>query len=101
IGYNYRLSNISAGIGRGQMNVLEKRVKQRREVFEYYKNNLKEFEAITFLPEPEGFYSNRWLTTILIKLEAGISPEKVRQHLETKDIESRPLWKPMHRQPVF
>ena len=100
VGYNYRLSNISAGIGRGQLEVLEKRVKQRRENFQLYCDAFQKLEAISFLKEPSGHFSNRWLTTILID-SATVSPEQIRQHLETCDIESRPLWKPMHLQPVF
>ncbi|KAA9333608.1 aminotransferase class I/II-fold pyridoxal phosphate-dependent enzyme [Adhaeribacter soli] len=100
VGYNYRLSNISAGIGRGQLEVLEKRVKQRRENFQLYCDAFQKLEAISFLKEPAGHFSNRWLTTILID-SATVSPEQIRQHLETCDIESRPLWKPMHLQPVF
>ena len=102
IGYNYRLSNISAGIGRGQMEVLPLRIKQRRDNFSYYTNELKDFPGITFLYEPNGYYSNRWLTTILVDAEiTGVSREDIRLKLETENIESRPLWKPMHLQPVF
>ncbi len=98
IGYNYRLSNISAGIGRGQMEVLGKRVLQRRQVFEWYLKYLPN-KYFKLPAEPEGFYSNRWLTTAL--LEQNISPEQVRLKLEQYNIESRPLWKSMHLQPVF
>ena len=102
IGYNYRLSYISAGIGRGQMEVLPLRIKQRRDNFSYYTNELKDFPGITFLYEPNGYYSNRWLTTILVDAEiTGVSREDIRLKLETENIESRPLWKPMHLQPVF
>ncbi|HSI90991.1 MAG TPA: aminotransferase class I/II-fold pyridoxal phosphate-dependent enzyme [Adhaeribacter sp.] len=100
VGYNYRLSNISAGIGRGQLGVLEKRVKQRREVFSFYTEAFKNIEAIQFLQEPTGHFSNRWLTTIILK-NGSISPEKLRLQLEEFNIESRPLWKPLHLQPVF
>lgn len=102
IGYNYRLSNISAGIGRGQMEVLPLRIKQRRDNFSYYTKELKDFPGISFLNEPNGYYSNRWLTTILVDAEiAGVSREDIRLKLETENIESRPLWKPMHLQPIF
>lgn len=102
IGYNYRLSNISAGIGRGQMEVLPLRIKQRRDNFSYYTKELKDFPGITFLYEPDGYYSNRWLTTILVNAESvGVSREDIRLKLEMEDIESRPLWKPMHLQPIF
>lgn len=102
IGYNYRLSNISAGIGRGQMEVLPLRIKQRRDNFSYYTKELKDFPGISFLNEPNGYYSNRWLTTILVDAEiAGVSREDIRLKLELENIESRPLWKPMHLQPIF
>ena len=100
IGYNYRLSNVCAGIGRGQLKVLDERVKSRRTVFDYYQKHLENPAEFEFLPEPSGSYSNRWLTTVLLK-RPGISPEKVRLALEEQNIESRPLWKPMHLQPVF
>jgi dTDP-4-amino-4,6-dideoxygalactose transaminase len=100
VGYNYRMSNISAGIGRGQLEVLEKRVKQRREAFHFYCDAFQKQEEISFVKEPAGHFSNRWLTTILID-SPTVSPEKIRLHLETCNIESRPLWKPMHQQPVF
>lgn len=98
IGYNYRLSNICAGIGRGQMEVLDERVLQRRQVFEWYSTNLTS-DKFKLLKEPSDFYSNRWLTTALI-LEKK-TPEQVRLRLEEYNIESRPLWKAMHLQPVF
>lgn len=100
IGYNYRMSNISAGIGRGQMEVLPERIQQRRANYDWYIDALSETEGIEFLPEPEGYYSNRWLTTVLIK-----HPSKTRDDLRTaltaENIEVRPLWKPMHCQPIF
>lgn len=99
MGYNYRLSNISAGIGRGQMEVLEKRVKQRREIFSFYRSSLQDIKDLVFLPEPKACFSNRWLTTVL--LPAGHHPEDVRLALEEENIETRPLWKPMHLQPLF
>jgi len=99
IGYNYRMSNIVAGIGRGQMEVLNDRVEARRKVFDYYKRKLSPFKNITFVEEPDGFYANRWLTTILT--DSFETREKIRLALEKENIESRPLWKPMHVQPVF
>ncbi len=99
IGYNYRMSNIVAGIGRGQMEVLDDRVAARRKVFEFYKKELSNLNDITFVEEPEGFYANRWLTTILT--DSFETREKIRLALEKENIESRPLWKPMHLQPVF
>ena len=103
IGYNYRMSNILAAIGRGQMQVLEKRVKARRKIYEHYLQKLGDTPGISFLPEPEGFYSNRWLTTILVDPDqtGGVTHEDIRSALEKENIESRPLWKPMHLQPVF
>lgn len=99
IGYNYRMSNVLAGIGRGQMEVLEKRVKARRQNFEFYKENLSELPEIEFVNEPDGSYSNRWLSCILTP--SFEIREKIRIALENENIESRPLWKPMHLQPVF
>lgn len=104
IGFNYRLSNVLAGIGRGQLETLEERVKVRRNHFRKYRERLRFLDFIEFGPEePEGFFSNRWLTTILLDpaLAADQSPEHLRQHLEEFNIESRPLWKPLHLQPVF
>jgi dTDP-4-amino-4,6-dideoxygalactose transaminase len=102
IGYNYRLSNVCAGIGRGQLRVLDERVKRRREIFGLYKSALAKIPGIEFPGEFEGFYSNRWLTTILVDpVQAGFDREKIRLALERENIESRPLWKPMHVQPVF
>jgi len=98
IGYNYRLSNISAGIGRGQMEVLDDRVSQRRQVFMWYKMHLPS-TLLTLSEEPSDAYSNRWLSTAL--LQKGLNPEELRQKLEKSNIETRPLWKPMHLQPVF
>ncbi len=103
IGYNYRMSNISAGIGRGQMEVVAERVKQRRANFDRYVKNLSNLPGIQFLMEPDGLYSNRWLTTLLIKptQTGGVTREDLRLALAEENIESRPLWKPMHLQPVF
>lgn len=104
IGYNYRMSNICAGIGRGQMEVLPQRVSQRRANFFFYREALKEVDGITFLEEPDNsFYSNHWLTTILIdpRKTGGITPLQVQNSLSEQNIESRPVWKPMHMQPVF
>lgn len=99
IGYNYRMSNVSAAIGRGQMAVLADRVAQRRSNHAFYMNAFTGMDAISFLEEPEGYFSNRWLTTILV--EGKVSREEIRLALEEDQIESRPLWKPMHLQPVF
>lgn len=103
IGYNYRLGNVSAGIGRGQLLVLDEWVRRRRKNFHFYKDQLKHIKAIRFLEEPAHCYSNRWLTTIEVDPAAtgGIDRERIRLALEKENIESRPLWKPMHLQPVF
>ncbi len=102
IGYNYRMSNICAGIGRGQMEVIDTRVAQRRAVYEYYKANLGEIEGITFQSEPLSSFSNRWLTATLFDKDIlGVNYEDIRVALEKINIETRPLWKPMHLQPVF
>lgn len=103
IGYNYRMSNVLAGIGRGQMKILDERVKVRRRNFEYYKANLSCYDGIKFYEEPDFAFSNRWLTTITVdeKQTKGITREDIRIELEKHNIESRPLWKPMHLQPVY
>jgi len=103
IGYNYRMSNVLAAIGRGQMKVLEERIRQRRSNYDFYQQILSKRPGISFLPEPEGNFSNRWLTTILVdpSKSRGITRETIRLALEKENIEARPLWKPMHRQPVF
>ncbi|HLD22680.1 MAG TPA: UDP-N-acetylbacillosamine transaminase [Sulfuricurvum sp.] len=98
-GYNYRMSNIVAGIGRGQMEVLPERIERRREIFEYYQKAFSEIPEISFMPELKGTLGNRWLTTLL--LPEHLSPERIRLSLEEQNIESRPLWKPMHAQPLF
>lgn len=111
VGYNYRLSNILAGIGRGQMGLLDERVKRRREIFSWYHEQLASLPRLTvaLAPEPAGSRSNRWLTTILLNPDdpdaeirrPAPTPETVRLHLETHNVESRPLWKPLHLQPLF
>lgn len=102
IGYNYRMSNICAAIGRGQMEVLPNRINTRKKVFNYYQSRLSTLPSITFLPEPENVSSNRWLTTIQIdSTKTNATPNKIRIALESINIESRPLWKPLHLQPVF
>ncbi|MDD2798949.1 MAG: DegT/DnrJ/EryC1/StrS family aminotransferase [Bacteroidales bacterium] len=104
IGYNYRMSNVVAGIGRGQMLVLKSRVEKRRSNNEFYRNELKSIRGVSFQTEPDNsFYSNYWLTSILIDptLTNGKTREDLRLKLEQENIESRPLWKPMHLQPIF
>ena len=103
IGYNYRMSNICAAIGLGQMKVLDKRVSQRRANYDFYLKELGDLPGIEFLEEPTGHFSNRWLTAIKVepKLANGITRERIRLTLDADNIESRPLWKPLHLQPVF
>lgn len=103
IGYNYRLSNISAGIGRGQMEVLQEHVDARRSHHAYYRDAFSKVEGIEVMSAPSSdFDSNYWLTCITIDSKVtGYDREELRQRLEAENIESRPLWKPMHLQPVF
>jgi dTDP-4-amino-4,6-dideoxygalactose transaminase len=103
IGYNYRMSNVAAGIGRGQMEVLETRVEQRRSNFESYKRAFLDVPGIFLLQEPTGYHSNRWLSTILVDptVVNGITREFIAESLAKDNIECRPLWKPMHLQPIF
>lgn len=101
-GYNYRLSNVCAAIGVGQLRVLGERVEARRRINALYRDALSRVPGLRFSPEPAGMRANRWLTTIRIDGEAaGFSREDARLALEARNIESRPLWKPMHLQPVF
>lgn len=102
IGYNYRLSNVSAGIGRGQLRVLEERVQARRRNFEFYYRALSDLPGLEFMPEAPWGRHTRWLTCLTIDPEKfGATREDVRLALEAANIESRPVWKPMHLQPVF
>lgn len=99
VGFNYRMSNVLAGIGRGQMEVLDARVAARRRHFNFYKDQLAVYPEISFLEEPTGSFSNRWLTCITT--DSYRKREAIRLTLLEDDIESRPLWKPMHMQPLF
>ncbi|MAW61809.1 MAG: pyridoxal phosphate-dependent aminotransferase [Planctomycetes bacterium] len=102
IGFNYRMSNLLAAIGRGQLQVLADRVDARRAHFDHYASTLGAVEGLRFMPEPEGFRSTRWLTCMLVDPTGfGASREDIRLHLEAENIEARPVWKPMHMQPVF
>jgi len=102
IGYNYRMSNILAAIGRGQLQALEARVLRKREIFEYYRKALADLPGMEFMPEAAYGRCNRWLTVLLITPDLfGADRETVRLTLEAENIESRPVWKPMHMQPVF
>jgi dTDP-4-amino-4,6-dideoxygalactose transaminase len=97
------MSNVLAGIGRGQMEVIDERVMKRREIFSFYKEQLGPIDGFEFLDEPGvEFFSNRWLTTVLIDpKKTGFTREYLQIELEKENIETRPLWKPMHLQPVF
>ena len=103
IGYNYRMSNVLAGIGRGQMEVLDERIQQRRANYDFYLKSFSSYQGMEFLKEPsDAYFSNRWLTTVIIDAnKTGITRERLQVELEKENIETRPLWKPMHLQPVF
>ncbi|PST84062.1 pyridoxal phosphate-dependent aminotransferase [Pedobacter yulinensis] len=101
IGYNYRLSNVLAGIGRGQMEALDAHVAARRANWAFYKDALQDISEISMLEEPDGYFSNRWLSCILVRPSSGLNRETIRLALSEENIESRPLWKPMHLQPIF
>lgn len=102
IGYNYRLSNLLAAVGRGQLRKLEDRVNARRRNFAYYERFLGHLPGLEFMPEASYGRSNRWLTCIVVnRAEFGASRDDIRLALEAENIESRPLWKPMHLQPIF
>ncbi len=96
------MSNILAAIGRGQLRVLDERISKKREIFDYYETALKDIPGIEFMPEAQYGRSNRWLTVLLINPEEfGADRDDVRLALEEENIEARPVWKPMHMQPVF
>jgi dTDP-4-amino-4,6-dideoxygalactose transaminase len=103
IGYNYRMSNVLAGIGRGQLEVINERVLKRRSNFDFYRKNLEQLKSISFVHEMSVSFSNRWLTTILVNPthEEKVTTEDIHLSLERENIETRPLWKPMHLQPIF
>jgi dTDP-4-amino-4,6-dideoxygalactose transaminase len=104
IGYNYRMSNICAGIGRGQMQVLDKHVQKRRDMQQFYTSIFQDIEGVTVFTVPDSdYFANYWLSSIVVNPEEtnGKTREDLRLFLETKNIESRPLWKPMHLQPIF
>jgi dTDP-4-amino-4,6-dideoxygalactose transaminase len=102
VGYNYRLSNLLAAIGRGQLRALPEKIERRRAIFERYERELGALPGVSFMPELRGARSTRWLTCITLDpVEFGCDRERVREHLAAADIEARPVWKPMHLQPVF
>lgn len=99
VGFNYRMSNVAAGIGRGQLKVLEQRVAQKNYIFEYYRRELSGLEGLGFMPVNEWDQPNFWLSTVT--LTGKVKPVQLMEALETENIESRPVWKPMHLQPFF
>lgn len=101
IGFNYRMSNILAGVGRGQLKVLGDRVASRREIFETYRSELADIDLLEWMPEPEWSFSNRWLTVATLHADAPLSAADLICQLAGEMIEARPVWKPMHLQPVF
>jgi pyridoxal phosphate-dependent aminotransferase EpsN len=102
LGFNYRMSNVLAAIGRSQLRVLADRVQRRRANFERYREALKGVPGISWMPEAPYGTSTRWLSVALIDSEAfGATPEETRRELEARDIESRPVWKPLHLQPLY
>lgn len=101
IGYNYRMSNIVAGIGRGQLKVLNDRIDKKRYIYERYKNAFKDIEYIEMMPETQNSFSTHWLSTMILTNNSKIIPNNIMDALEKENIESRPVWKPMHMQPVF
>jgi len=102
LGYNYRMSNLLAAVGRGQLQVLDNRVKTRRKIFQHYFDALSHIEGLDFMPEAPKRKSNRWLTTLTVDPQkTGINRTQIIEALEKENIESRPVWKPMHLQPLY
>ncbi len=101
IGYNYRMSNVVAGIGRGQLKVLERRIEQKRAIYDYYKEYIGDLKGLSLMPLRDNTFSNCWLTTIQLDDKCKVRPIDIMLALEQEDVESRPVWKPLHLQPVF
>lgn len=101
LGYNYRMSNIVAGIGRGQLKALEERVEKKRYIYQFYKQQLEELDGLSFMPMRDSVYSNCWLTCIQLEGTCKVRPLNIMEALERDDVESRPIWKPMHCQPLY
>ena len=101
IGYNYRMSNILAGVGRGQLKVLDKRIQEKTQIYNTYKEAFKDIPEIKMQPIPENAVVNRWLSVITLEPKSKVKPLDIMEALERENIESRPVWKPMHMQPVF
>lgn len=101
IGYNYRMSNVVAGIGRGQLKILDRRVQKKRYIYDYYLKHIGDLPGLTLMPLIKDTYSNCWLTTIQLSDDCKVKPIDIMLALEEDDVESRPVWKPLHLQPVF
>lgn len=102
MGFNYKMNNLSAGIGLAQLAVLDERIERRRGIYDYYKKHLEMLPGISFLKEPQGYFSNRWLTTMVLDPSmTGFQASDLRELLLSEGIESRFLWKPMHLQPMY
>ena len=101
IGYNYRMSNIVAGIGRGQLKVLDERLAQKKHIYDTYKEGLKDISDIEMAPVPKDSKPNFWLSVLTLKENSKVKPIDIMEALEKENIETRPVWKPMHMQPVF
>lgn len=102
VGYNYRMSNVLAGIGRGQLGVLSDRINARRAVYQEYVNRLSDIDCLDWMPEPEGYFSNRWLTAVVLNPQkTDVSVTQFIDELRKQNIEARHVWKPMHLQPIF
>ncbi len=101
IGYNYRMSNIVAGIGRGQLKVLDERIKQKTDIYNRYKEAFKDIKEIKMQPVPEDTKPNHWLSTFVLNEASRVKPNDIMNALDAENIESRPVWKPMHLQPIF
>lgn len=101
IGYNYRMSNICAGIGRGQLKVLNERIHKKTDIYNKYKEGLKEITEISIQPIPKNTVPNHWLSSIVLDTRSKVKPIEIIEALEKENIESRPVWKPMHLEPVF
>lgn len=101
IGYNYRMSNIVAGIGRGQLKVLDKRIKQKTDIYNNYKEGFKDISDIEMEPIPVNTKPNHWLSVITLNKNSNVKPIDIMEALDRENIESRPVWKPMHMQPIF
>ena len=101
IGYNYRMSNICAGIGRGQLKVLDERIQKKTEIYNRYKEDFKDIAEIKMQPIPKNTVPNHWLSAFVLDENSKVKPNDIMDALDRENIESRPVWKPMNLQPVF